>query len=1281
MAIKFQLKYLNLDSTSDINERLVKFIDPGVVSGGIISVVPSQLKISVSPWKVFSSSGMIVEETSDSYALDVLPGQTNVIALKAIYSANNSPVVLMEVFEKGVFDTVPNRSDYIVFGEVAVPLTASEVLVEYISLLNRQEINPLTRKNYRATVTSISALPSRNNRIGDMYGVCDGVGGPLNLYGWNGTAWTALTDVIALQVDVTRHRQNLFADEKHLTDIEKFAVAGTYGTPSDVNKFVTDTDPRVPTQDENDALTGSAGAPSSTNKYITEATEFAQPTYTNYIVSSPITSFAVTSVQGPVYLGRGGANSHLVYFEIFNESLEREYLNADSSAPKLIGIYKDAALTQKIIDPSSEATTVISTNGFYISGDLYLEFDQAIGSNFRLIYGKKTTLGSFKKDMLMDIRPKEAQIHRDIILKFEEVTGRKFDSIVPSKETNIELALEVGDIKRYINSNLVTDFVVTDFVKMSSIPEYAGSFEENIGLKSYKYLNNPIVPYTYNSTTGIVTYLGTVDLSAVSANHVFIDSNNKEYVIASLTANTLTLSGVPKNVGVNPTNKDHGSIKIDDNPRRINLAEFKVSQFRERIPVSKVKAIPNESYGSALAYGIVDPIRTNSRKENRVRLYGNIQQRSLENFITGPNSGPKNQVYSSDYCVITVTDFFTDLEFVGTIPQAYLSAMTVKLDGFSYPVSLAVDSTLGSTYQDARLVNYPIITNTTDALHTVTITFPVTNTIDELIIGGFDLIRRNYESAFVAPGRGFVQGDLIASDAKQILSLSPLQPLSRGGLANIYYGRDLLLKNDFKQMTEFDGLVSAASGSASSGSSTLLVTSGTAKLQYFNEGDIVKVVTSTKEETKLISAPIASNTITFSSALNITGAANIIHLCSTSSSAKSFDNETETRRIMAENFGLATKAEFGQLPSLSITRSTNSEDGVTRFVTNQLIPTMTGIEGYKYALKFSAASTLRINGCFSSVHLLISTQSAQTINYTINDSPLISKTVSGNGLQKLPLAVNGRFQTYEIEIKNSANLLVVGIVFSEPSHPNRIEGLELSETKYIARYQATNNDYNNKITGKNYPIGAVGFDAFSSFVRFIDGIGTAWASSIDFTKLYGRYNRTNSANASFQYQIFDQSLEFEYTATPDGGYALVTLNGTIAKSSNFAAVYRGIDPATGYVDMYSAVPERRRVVISSLPYNKYTVSVSVLSPFTKNPLSSDYFINVNQVFFTNSNGYFGYANQLAKSSNFYLGYSNTYDRRSFDNPNTIDVMVEAISSIFNLDPQEDVTIIDGGNFV
>lgn len=61
------------------------------------------------------------------------------------------------------------------------------------------------------------------------------------------------------------------ADGRLPTTDEKAAMAGTAGSPSATNEFVTDSDGRLPTNDEKDALAGTSGSPSATNAYVTDA--------------------------------------------------------------------------------------------------------------------------------------------------------------------------------------------------------------------------------------------------------------------------------------------------------------------------------------------------------------------------------------------------------------------------------------------------------------------------------------------------------------------------------------------------------------------------------------------------------------------------------------------------------------------------------------------------------------------------------------------------------------------------------------------------------------------------------------------------------------------------------------------------------------------------------------------------------------------------------------------------------------------------------------------------
>ena len=1302
MSRKYLLKYRNLDLTRDINERFVGLIEPGIISGGDITVIPSQLKVNIAPWKVFNKQGMVAEETADILTVDVQVGQTNVLALHCVYNQTSAPLVEFEVVESGVFNGYTNKDEYIVFGHIVVPLTATEVLITHIDLKPRMMIDPIGRRQERGTLNSESLLPAANNLIGDTYKVTDGVGGPVNMFGWNGFTWVNMTNVIALQTQLTQHRQNLFANEKHLTDAEKLAVEGSFGVPSNVNKFVTSTDPRIPTQSENDALLGSHGVPSSTNKYVTEALEFAQPTVA--VINTPTDPMILS---GAIYLGRGGLGSHLQYFKMFHATENREYLNSDSSEVDVIEIYKDAGLTQLISNPSSEPLVDIDQYGFYIAGPLYLKFNLLPDLAFRLVYGIRNSLGNYKIDLLFDNQPKVAQTNRDVIKKFEEVSGINYDSVLPNKASNIELFEEVGDIKQYANSNSSTDMVVNDFDKMNSIPEYTGMYENNVGLINYTFENSTGITYTYNNTTGVITYVGSPDLSSVVGGNVFVDGDDNEYVITGKTLNTVTIrdrkSQIPININTTISKVLNGSVKVDDNPRKINLSTMQLVQHRERIAASKMIAVMNEFHPvtGQIAFEIQEPLKSVIHKENRVRAYGNIQHRTVTNPLVGPNGGPKTQVFSVNSARYTVTGHFTDLELVADCNENS-PTIGIIVDGVTYPnydLSLGGKGVSFDTLTDIKMKNYPIVSALSDGqTHTVEIIIP--DAAPEFVFYGFDLIRREFDQANLLPGRAFVQGDAVFQDNLEVIPLNEVGTLRRGAVTSILYNRDLQIQSFFDPMTDFDGNSETPVGGVSIGSNQILVGTGLTKLaNFYRIGDIIKVITASNEETKRITN-IVGPTVTFDSNFNMTGSGSLIHLCSTIT--ESYDKEVEARRIIAEFCGLATFGEFLQIPPIIVDRVSILEDGATKFISKEISFTELNVEGYERALVFpNPTSRLKICAVCSSMDIIVANPTNTSFTYTINGSTAINKSTGVNGYTRIQLFANGRFQAYEVEIYNAQNLNIVGFIFKEPDAANKPAGLDISQIKYLAAYRVSLNNPNSGILpGANLPLGSVGFDAYNSMVRFVNGLGLPWESDIDWTKLYGRYNRSNAEGAYFEWTFYGRTLAFEYTATDDSGYALVQarfnndLSFRIVKEENFpGAIFAGGiirndiiggGNAGGIVDMYAAVPVRKRIEVEFPNYGKYTIRVQIPSPMDNNSNSSNFYINVNQIFLTNSYGYFGYANELARSTRYYLGYSNQYDRRNFGNgTKSLDELISVVGDVFDLvdEGQGDSNIIDGGQFV
>jgi len=88
----------------------------------------------------------------------------------------------------------------------------------------------------------------------------------------------------------------------HPTTDEKAALVGTDGTPSTLNKYVTDSDPRIPTTDEKAALVGTDGTPSTLNKYVTDSDpRLGGTTLVKVLATVPAVNMRATA-SVPLYL-------------------------------------------------------------------------------------------------------------------------------------------------------------------------------------------------------------------------------------------------------------------------------------------------------------------------------------------------------------------------------------------------------------------------------------------------------------------------------------------------------------------------------------------------------------------------------------------------------------------------------------------------------------------------------------------------------------------------------------------------------------------------------------------------------------------------------------------------------------------------------------------------------------------------------------------------------------------------------------------------------------------
>lgn len=229
--IRTLLKYHNLDSTLDLNDQLSEFFKRGIVMGGDVTPVASQLAVQVTPFKLIGFDGMVVIETSDTTTLSIPAGQTSVVVFRSIYEPNTDPITGFDVLELSAYNSSIDKDYLTVFATIVLGPTATQVNAGDISYDARDIVDPVGRQNIRGVLNNATLLPTQNNRGGDTYFVTSGLGDTPAIYVWNGVTWINTTDSLLVASLLQAHRSNLFSNEIHLTDEQAIAAQGTSGSP------------------------------------------------------------------------------------------------------------------------------------------------------------------------------------------------------------------------------------------------------------------------------------------------------------------------------------------------------------------------------------------------------------------------------------------------------------------------------------------------------------------------------------------------------------------------------------------------------------------------------------------------------------------------------------------------------------------------------------------------------------------------------------------------------------------------------------------------------------------------------------------------------------------------------------------------------------------------------------------------------------------------------------------------------------------------------------------
>jgi len=1266
MAKRALLRFRNLDLSRDLNDRFTKLFKPGVFDGGEIQVVPLQLKVDLKPYRLMSADGMVVIETSDTFRLDTPDGQTTVIAVRAIYKDNDVPDVEEVAYELTAFNLLPDVGKHVVIAHVSPPLAAVEVTTADIDLKYQDKIDPVGRNAFRGVVASGGLLPAQNNVLGDYYMVVDGIGGVPNIHGWNGFQWSVLTDFVALSTDLLNHRNNLFSNEKHLTDGEKLAVVGTSGTAvGAANKLVDNADTRIPTQGENDALVGSHGSPGTSNKYLTQAFPLAVAEEKSFLTAPVDPYAAIISTEGPVYVGKSGtgsANAHFKFFDLTTAN-QREYLTSAGVKITVAGIYLDNTLLSEL-NPATDPN--VDSDGFFSGSTLYVKFSTSPDSGFRLIYDKRYTMGTYPVDALSRRFHDAGQTNADTLIAIEKIKGRSFDTVPPTNEQNIELRKDIVDIKEYVSAVFKTDHVVTDFKNVEGVPDFSGDFIPNVGIPAnYTFENTGLVSFSYAATTGTVTYGSVLALGSVVPGNVFIDGNSDEYAVVSTNGtNQIVIlkrnGNIPLSIDTTVTTSAHGAVKPDNNPRKINLADMSYIQGRDRISIREIEPVFNEYHPATgnVAYQIRKPLISPFNPEARVRLYGGF---------VNDGSGTKARVVASSAGRIFVTGFFTELHLLVDLMVAS-PTVTIKVDGDTVGSTIDLSSggkvaDLGST---SEIQQQSIIIATGldgDKPHTVEVV--VNNATDNFIIYGFDLFRTNMTDTIILPGRTFVQADLYKSDAIVTMVSAAVASATRGAVSKRYVNRSLAQQTLTYQMTDMDGTASTPAGTAISATPNFTVTSGLTKFADFIAGDVVKLITATAEEIKVIdSIGPGLGQVVFSTNVGITGAAVLQHTAS-SKAGESLDPFQESARFLTTDFGIGELTDFSTPFTIASDRTFTLEDGTTTMAGYQIKYVTTGIDGIAAAMSLDTSlSEIHLRAVCTQMDLLVVNSSAMTAYISIDGCPDITYAIAGSGLYRLPVLRNARYQTHEIAITNSAGLSIAGIILHEPTVDQKVEGSLLATQNLVARYVQSR-----QLGGNIIPTGGVAVNPHVSGAVFVNGTGTGndWTTQLSFTEnpIFGRYSSSDREGSYVEFTFFGGGVEVEYWADFNRGKPIVFLNSVIANTTNFVgATFSGIDGSTGEVDMYSSVKTRKRFLISSLTESRYTIRIQVKTPRKKNAASSGFSINISSFYLLNTGGSLSVTPSRGYSQDdFVIGLDSARDERNFDSGAIVREQIPVIRTV------------------
>jgi hypothetical protein len=194
------MKYRNLDSTEDMNERFRSFVSRGIVEGGVIAVVPGQLSVDVGTFVGMTADGMVVTHEGAPERLTVTAGVDQHVCCRAKYNVSADPTLEFLVLSNVDYGAYPNPTQLIEIARINLNLGDTEVAATQVDYRDSDKTDATSRFFIRGVVANFAALPvspltapatgDAVNRPGDVYLAT----AERQFYRWNGTGWETVTD-------------------------------------------------------------------------------------------------------------------------------------------------------------------------------------------------------------------------------------------------------------------------------------------------------------------------------------------------------------------------------------------------------------------------------------------------------------------------------------------------------------------------------------------------------------------------------------------------------------------------------------------------------------------------------------------------------------------------------------------------------------------------------------------------------------------------------------------------------------------------------------------------------------------------------------------------------------------------------------------------------------------------------------------------------------------------------------------------------------------------------